>query len=410
MPLPPSGDSGAGHGDDEFDDPFGDAVEFRPPLPPEDRIWRHPSEVAGTGARATSPAPVANRGRSGLAIAIVSGLIGATLTVGVIAAFGGFESRTRVVERQVAVQPVTSAVDDDSVAAITTRTAPSVAGVYVTRDDERTDGSAVVVRSDGHLLTNADLVADADRIEVRVNGQPVRRAEIVGSDETTGLAVLHVDVEGLEPAPMGSAEHLRPGDAVVAIGHAHGTQAGASVEQSVVSERDRRLRTPAGTVLYGMIVLDTPLPDGAAGGPLLDGAGAVVGVTNAVPSADDERTHGVATPADVAVHAAEQLMVHGQVRHVWLGIEGIDLQPADAAELGLPGGAAIKHVVADSPAAEAGLQPGDVVVGVGDHRVSSMSEVIASLRAHEPGDSVDVTVRRGDDEVRTEAVLDEKAP
>ncbi|MDZ7674264.1 MAG: trypsin-like peptidase domain-containing protein [Acidimicrobiales bacterium] len=266
----------------------------------------------------------------------------------------------------------------------------------------------MVVRSDGHLLTNAHLVDGADRVEVRLHGQEMRRADVVGSDDATDLAVLRVDVDGLEPAALGSAEHLRAGDDVIALGHAHGMLGDASVEQRVVSELDQRLKMPSNTVLHGMILLDAPLTDGAAGGPLLDGAGAVIGITNAIPAAANERAYGVATPADVAVHAAEHLMEHGRVQHVWLGIEGIDLQPDRAAELGVAGGASIKDVADDSPAAAAGLAPGDVVVGVDDTSVSSMSEVIATLRTHDPGDTVGLTVRRGEDEVRTSAVLAQK--
>ena len=392
-----------------------DPVEFRPPLPPEDRIWRHPSEVA---ADATRPPTVgagvrSTRGRSTAALVVGSALIGATLSIGVIAALGGFDRDTRVVERQVAVQPVTTPAAD-AVAAITDRTAPSVAGVYVDRGDSRTTGSALVLRSDGYLLTNRHLVAGADAVNVRVQGTAMLPAEIVGDDETTDLAVLRVDEDGLHPAAVGSAESVRVGDGAMAIGHAGGGRWSTSVDELVISALDQKLRTPSGAVLHGMILLDTPLTADAAGGPLVDSSGAVIGITSAVPAAGDDANdpaagaQGVATPIDVAVDAADDLIAFGRVRHVWLGVEGIDLPPDRAVEIGVSGGAEVASVVPDSPAAVAGMEDGDVIVAVDREPVASMSELIAALRAREPGATVALTVRRGGDEVVVDAVLEER--
>lgn len=409
MPLPPTGDTGDGPDDDAFGDgPVDDELDFRPPLPLEDRIWRHPSEVAAAKAQTAGPAS-ARRSPHFVTVAVVSGLIGATLTAGVVAALGGFENRTRVVERQVAVQPVTP-LADDGIAAIAERTSPSVAGLYVFRGDDHVAGTAVVLRSDGYLLTNAHLVDDADAIEVRLHDAAVQPAEVVGVDEATDVAVLRVDADRLEPATMGTADGLRVGDEVVPMSHAHGSATAGSVERALVAALDQRLRTPSGTVLHGMIVLDTALPADAGGGPLLDTAGAVVGITNLVPvTAEGEAPRTVATPSDVALHAADQIIEYGYVKHVWLGVEGVDLSPDEASAMGLGGGAAIRRVIEGSPAEAAGLADGDVIVAVDGRRVASMSEVIDELRTHEPGDEAELTVRRDDEEVETTATLEERS-
>ncbi len=407
MPLPPSGDTGEGHGDhDSTDDP----IEFRPPLPPEDRIWRHPSEVAAPAAREPeSPGAGVPSSRNTVVLATAAALIGATLSIGLVAALGGFATRTRVVERQVAIQPVTSSVGDDGIHAITERTSPSVAGVYISRGDARVTGTAIVIRSDGHLLTTAALVADADAIEVRLKGWPMTPAEVVGVDEATDLAVLRIDADDLEPAPLGTAAGVRVGHEAIVMGHTDGGDWGASIDRTVVSALGRRLRTPEGSVLHGMILLDDPPAVDARGGPLLDASGAVIGIASGMPAADDrERAYGVAMPIDLAVHAADQLIEYGRVRHVWLGIEGIDLDPSAAAGMGLSGGAKVEDVLEDSPAAAAGLTPGDVVVGIDDAVIGSMSQLIAELRGRAPGDAVILHVRRGDGVVEMTAALAER--
>ncbi|WP_436793516.1 S1C family serine protease [Actinospongicola halichondriae] len=405
MPLPPSGDTGEEHGDH---DPTGDPIEFRPPLPPEDRIWRHPSEVAATAARPTVAEPPRSGGHTA-ALVTAAALIGATLSIGLVAVLGGFDTRTRIVERQVAIQPVTNSEATEAIRAITERTSPAVAGVYVTRGGDTATGTAIVIRSDGHLLTTAALVTDADSVVVRLEGWPMTPAEIVGVDEATDLAVLHIDADGLETVPLGTADGVRVGHAAIVMGHADGGSASASVDRTVISALDRRLRTAGGTVLHGMILLDDPPAADAHGGPLLDAGGAVIGIASGVPAADDQdRAYGVATPIDVAVHAADQLIEYGHVRHVWLGIEGTDLDAATASDMGLSGGAKVEAVLDGSPAAAAGLAEGDVVVGIDDARILTMSQLIAHLRGRAPGDEIVLRVHRGDEAVEITAALAER--
>ena len=333
MPQPPSGDTGEGHdADDSIDDPIG----FRPPLPPEDRIWRHPSEVAAAARVDIEPEPTTNGARNTVALVTAAALIGATLSMGVVAALGGFETRTRVVERQVAVQPVTN-TGDDGLRTITERTSPSIAGVYADHGDDRRAGTAVVFRSDGYLVTTATLVAGASSVEVRLQGRPMVSAEVVGTDPVTDIAVLHVETDDLEPAPVGSADGVRVGHGAIVVGHSMGGDSGASVDRTAVSAIDRRLRSEGGTVLYGMILLDDVPHVDAHGGALLDDSGALIGIARAVPATDEEADgwYGVATPIDLAVRAADEIIEHGHVRHVWLGIEGTDLAAETASAMSL---------------------------------------------------------------------------
>lgn len=404
-PLHP-GHPGDGRGpNDDGDDDGDDPVEFRPPLPPDDRIWRHPSEVAA----ATPRTPMPERNRSGgrmVGLVLVSALIGATLSLGIVAALGGFDDRTRVVERQVAVQPITD-LDDDaaSVAAIATRTAPAVAAVRVERDGDAVAGSAVAYRSDGHLLTSGQLVAGASSIHVLLQEGPARLARIIGTDPLTDVAVLHVDGPALDPAAIGTATTLQAGDDTVAMGATEDGGWAPAVATGVVSALDRRMRTGDGGLLHDMIVIDTAL-EPRAGAALLDAHGAVVGLTSGAPSGT---RFGAAIPIDLVRRVADQLIEHGRARHVWLGIEGGDVDAEAARTMGVAGGAAVTMVVAGGPAAEAGLVDGDVVVAVDGTAVQSMSDLIAALRPHMPGDVVALSVHRGGEVVVVEVTLVERA-
>jgi putative serine protease PepD len=389
-----------GDGDEDGDDP----VEFRPPLPPDDRIWRHPSEVAAAAARPTAP-----RRRSGgrmVGLVLVSALIGATLSLGIAAALGGFDERTRVVERQVAVQPITDLGNDaSSVAAIAARTAPAVAAVRVERDGDAAAGSAIAYRSDGHLLTSGQLVAGASSVHVLLQEGPARVARVVGTDPLTDVAVLHVDGPALDPAAIGTATTLRPGDETVAMGATEDGGWAPAVTTGVVSALDRRMRTADGGLLHDMIVVDAA-PDPRAGAALVDAHGAVVGLTSGAPAGTQ---FGAAIPIDLVRRVADQLIEHGRARHVWLGIEGGDVDPEQARTMGIAGGAAVTLVVDGGPAAAAGLVGGDVVVAVDETAIHSMSDLIAALRPHMPGDVVALSVHRGGEVVVVEVALAERS-
>ena len=400
-PFPPGvpGD-GRGEGDD-------DELEFRPPLPPEDRIWRHPSEVAAAGVGAgPDRTPRWRRHRTQLAaVGTMSALIGATLSMGIVAALGGFDTDTQVVERQTAVQPVTRlGSDGTTVAAVTDRTAPAVASIRVDRDGTIEAGSAVVYRSDGHLVTNAHLVTGATSIVVHLHDERSLPAKVVGADPVTDLAVLRIDVEDLDPAPFGRSS-VTVGDTAIAIGCTGEGPWAPAVTTGVVSALDHRLRTTDGRTLHGMILVDAPLAAATAGGPLLDAHGAVVGITNRPP---DGMEIGTATPAELVRHVADQLIELGKARHVWLGVEGEDVEAEDAMAMGLPGGAAVNRVVRGSPAAAIGLEPGDVVVALDHRTIASMSALISVLRTLEPGDEIVLAVRRGERRLELTVVLGER--
>jgi putative serine protease PepD len=262
------------------------------------------------------------------------------------------------------------------------RVGPSVAAVRVHRGDGDADASAVVVRSDGYLVTDAAAVRGAQRVEVLVHGGGPTAADVVGVDELTGVAVLHVDEDGLSPARVGHSDRVALGARVTLVGARAGRGWEASVQTAMVSAMAPRIQGADGTARYGMIVVDEPFGPAATGGALVGLDGTVAGIATAAVA---EGHAGMATPIELVVHVAEQLIRHGRARHVWLGLHGTD----SGGE-----GAVVEDVMAGSPAAAAGLAPGDVVVEVDGEATPSMAELIAALRLHLPGDLVTLRVDR----------------
>ena len=386
-PLHP-GDPGDGHGEDGNDP---DDVGYTPPLPPEDRLWRHPSEVAADRA---VPAEVPRKGstdRRTAGLMVLSGLAGATLAVGAVAALGGFE--TRVVERQVAAQ--TSTVDplDDGLEDVAHRTAPSVAALLVHRGEEQTPASAVVWRRDGYLVTDGPSVAGADEIDVVLQGGDAGVARLVAVDDLTGIAVLHVDAELEHAVLTDDVDPVGVGVRTVAVGASPDGGWDLTVSSGVVSAVGRRLEAPDGATRHGMILVDKAFAPGTAGGALVDRHGVVVGIISGASASSGGATFGVATPIDLARHVADQLVEHGRAEHVWLGLRGTDLDVDEAMAMGLAGGPLVE-AIDDGPAGDAGIEPGDVVVSVDGDPTPTMSALIASLRRHMPGDVVVLGIHR----------------
>lgn len=338
---------------------------------------------------------------------LLAGSISAILTVGLVVVGGGFRVRTvsratpTAVERVVApaaATPVTAPGSPaNAVVDIAEHMRPAIVQLRVNGGDGPGSGSGVVFRSDGHVLTNHHVVDGARRITlVMADGEEVA-ARLIGSDADTDIAVVKVDKAGLASAPLGSAADLRVGQLAVAIGSPLGLAGGPSVSVGVVSALGREIEAGGqGPPLLDMIQTDAPIAPGSSGGALVDGTGAVVGVTTAIAvSAVGAEGLGFATPIDIARDVAEQIIAGGRAVHVWLGIEGEDVDAALAKEIGVTGGAMIRNVSPDSPAARAGIARRDVIVSVDGRVVRSMGALKVQLRTHRPGDEVTLALHRG---------------
>ncbi len=291
-----------------------------------------------------------------------------------------------------------SALEDveSPVEAIAEATLPSVARVDVPGGA----GSAVVYDSDGLLVTNNHVVAGADEVRiVLANGERLP-AEVIGRADFADLAVLRADVDGLPPAEFAD-ELPRVGELTVAIGSPFGLD--ATVTSGVVSALERSIVAgmgPDAQPLGDLIQTDAAINPGNSGGPLVNSAGEVIGINTAIASGTGANQGvGFAIPTINAVPIAERLIEEGTIAPAFLGIEGEDLDPQDAEmfDIGVARGAIIRSVVPDTPADEAGLVEGDVVVAVDDRPIDSMVALAARIRIFEPGTEVELEyVRDGE--------------
>ena len=254
-----------------------------------------------------------------------------------------------------------------------------------------------MIRDDGYLLTNAHVVQGAERITVVMADGSELEGKLVGEDDVTDIAV--VKVESPEPfatAVLGSASHLQVGEPAIAIGSPLGLAGGSSVTTGVVSALGRQVQGQDGEPLLDMIQTDAAISPGSSGGALLDATGAVIGITTAIAVSDvGPEGLGFATPVDIAKSVAEEIIRTGRAVHVWLGVEGGDLDRPSALREGVPGGAVVRRVIPDSPADNGGLEDRDVILAVGNEPIASMSGLVIALRNLEPGDVVELVYLRG---------------
>ncbi len=239
-------------------------------------------------------------------------------------------------------------------------------------------GSGVIIDAARHVLTNEHVVARASRIRVALADGRKYDAELVGADPNNDLAVLRVQSEESLPwtAP-GSSADLMVGEPVIAIGNPFGLS--STVTTGVISALDRSIRSDD-RVFHGFLQTDASINPGNSGGPLLDATGRLIGINTAIYA--HGQGIGFAIPIDTARRVVEQLIAHGQVAPVWLGLElqSLDASLEDVLELpaGLRG-ALVAGVAPDTPAARAGVRRGDLVVGLDGHPIRTPRELYEIL-------------------------------
>ncbi len=265
-------------------------------------------------------------------------------------------------------------------------------------------GSGVIVAPDGYILTNSHVVEGAERIEVRLQDERQLRAQVVGHDPHSDLAVLRVSESGLPAAVLGDSAALRVGQLVVAIGNPLGFQATASA--GVISALGRTLRSQTGRLIENIIQTDAALNPGNSGGPLVDFRGHVIGVNTAVIAG----AQGIcfAIPVNTAVWVASQLMREGRVRRAYLGVSGrtadVDRRLQVQHHMSMASGAQVTEVQPDTAAARAGLRPGDVIVRAGDMAIASADDLQRALGRHAVGESLLLEILRGGERLTVETV------
>jgi serine protease DegQ len=260
-------------------------------------------------------------------------------------------------------------------------------------------GSGVIVSPEGILLTNNHVIAGATEIEVRLSDGREARAEVVGTDPETDLAVLRIGMDRLPAITLGRLEAVQVGDVVLAIGNPFNV--GQTVTSGIVSALGRQglgLST-----FENFVQTDAAINPGNSGGALVDVRGHLVGINTAIFSrSGGSMGIGFAIPVDVAQQVMEGLLRDGQVTRGWIGVEPRDLTPEFAENFKLPikEGALITGVLQDGPASKGGMRPGDVVTSVGGQPVTNTSDLLNRVAALKPGTEAAIDVQRGSQTVR----------
>ncbi|MFC6219793.1 S1C family serine protease [Pelomonas aquatica] len=255
-------------------------------------------------------------------------------------------------------------------------------------------GSGVIISADGVLLTNNHVVEGASDIEVQLSDGRQAQATLVGTDPETDVAVLKIALPNLPTIPLGDAASLAVGDAVLAIGNPFNV--GQTVTSGIVSALGR---SQLGINTFeNFIQTDAAINPGNSGGALVDADGRLVGINTAIFSRSGGSLGiGFAIPVDVARQVAAALLKDGVVARGWIGVQTRELTPelAEALKLGTDAkGVLIGGVVAEAPAALAGIRPGDVLTRIGAHTVATPAELLASVAALKPESKVEVAVQR----------------
>jgi S1-C subfamily serine protease len=268
-------------------------------------------------------------------------------------------------------------------------------------------GSGAIVDTAGHILTNNHVIAGAQAISVALPDGRTFDGRLVGGDPTTDLAVVQIEGDNLPVTTLGSSNCLVVGDGVVAIGNALGLPGGPTVRTGVVSAVGRTVQEPAGDDgasgpwLYDVIQTDAAINPGNSGGPLVNRQAQVVGINTLVVDTDDEGNPaqgiGFAIAIDTAKPIADQLITSGRVQHAYLGIIYDWVGGASARQMSNTptAGVVVVRVQPDSPAAQARLQPGDVITQVNGQPLRDETTLPQDLARLRPGDAIQLTVSRG---------------
>ena len=259
-------------------------------------------------------------------------------------------------------------------------------------------GSAFFISKDGYLLTNRHVIDDASRITITLNDRRELDATLVGSDERTDIALLKVNGASFPELKIGDSNQLKVGEPVLAIGSPFGFDYSASA--GIVSAKSRNM---SGETSVPFIQTDAALNPGNSGGPLFNQRGEVVGVNSRIFSGTGGYMGlSFSIPIDVAMDVVQQLKTNGKVTRSYLGVmlQDIDRNLADAYKLPKPEGSLINQVSPKSPAAKAGLKPGDVILKLDGNSISRTSDLIYRLNRIAPNQTIQLEVLR-DDKIRT---------
>jgi putative serine protease PepD len=367
-------------------------------------------------------------------IPFLAALIGAGVVVAVLAAAGGLKSDTKTVTaiQSAPLQPSNASQTSKGLTPheIYVRAAPGVAIVTSTivqksespfglfgggeeaqRRGQAT-GSGIVINSNGTILTNYHVVANAIKVTVSFEKGKTIDAQVVGKDPSNDLAVLKVSPEGtaLHPIPLGDSSAVQVGDPVLAIGDPFNQE--RTLTTGVISALQREITAPNGFAIKNVLQTDAPINPGNSGGPLLDSSGRVIGINSQIETGSSGGGSvgiGFAVPINTAKSEITQLEKGGTLRGAYLGLQSISIDGSlSALNLPVRSGALVESVQKGTPAEKAGIKGGvagttegqslavggDIIVSIDGKKVNSSQDVANFIHEKKPGDTIAVGLKR----------------
>jgi S1-C subfamily serine protease len=377
-----------------------------------------------------------------LALALAAAVLGAGAAIGIVEVFDlGDGHTTTVVQQAPLASPSETSDGDGALTAreIYKRDAPGVVFIraqIVQRTESPFDfglpqeqrgeatGSGFVIDKDGTILTNAHVVSGATKVTVQFADKQRVDAKVLGKDESTDLALLKVDPDGLKlvPLALGSAKNVQVGDPAVAIGNPFGLE--RTLTTGVVSAVHRSIRAPNNFQIDDVIQTDAPINPGNSGGPLIDATGKVIGVNSQIETGGSGGGNvgiGFAVPIDTAKRYIPELKRSGRVDRGFLGVTTATIDKAlNRLNLPVEHGALVQSVTPGGPADKAGIRPGDItatldgqpiqlggdiITKIDGRDVRTDDDLTGAIAGRKPGDKVELTIVREGEEKTVEVTL-----
>ena len=402
-----------------------------PPVTPE--RWYEPASTTPASAAVVPPARRGPRGGSLLAASLLSAVLASAGTVLALTAVGAVDRPAPAAASQPlatnagAVQPV--AIDESSATiAVAAKVSPAVVRITVTgaTNDGNNGvipstgvGSGVIFNSNGWILTNHHVVVGGEKFDVELKDGRVLSGKVYGIDTLTDLAIVKVDATDLPTAAIGESDALKVGQLVVAIGSPLGTYSN-SVTSGIVSAKGRSITTDNNESLTNLIQTDAAINPGNSGGPLLDAGGNVIGINTAIAS--NSNGIGFAIPIDIARPIMAQAIAGQPLSRPYLGISFVSITRQIAETRKLPvmvgalvggfdaNGNPVSGIKAGTPAADAGIKDGDIIVSIDGKVIDEEHPLDATLAQFSPGDTVTVDVLRDGAHVSLKVKLGTRPP
>ncbi len=302
---------------------------------------------------------------------------------------------------------VASRKDALTIPEIVEKVTPSVVGVSSTLKNGKATGSGIIMSDDGYIVTNAHVVEDAVSVSILLESQNEYDAEIIGIDSQTDIAVLKISAdEKLVPAEFGDSDSLVVGETAIVVGNPLGFEFYSTVTSGIISGLNRELTIEDKTL--NLIQTDAAINGGNSGGALVNSCGQVVGISSAKIVTTVAEGMGFAIPINEAVPIIDELINNGYVTgRPLIGITGFDIDERTAYYYNMKKGVYVAQIMEDSPASNAGIKVGDIIIRADGKEISTMTELNAVKNNFKPNDTLTVKVFRNGAEKELTLILGE---